>query len=72
MHLSPFDLGNYVTGRGFGRGGHHSNWANFQRGRGFYQRERGQTSRMGPREYDYNDRYDMLPGRQGIQWPLSF
>ncbi|PNT26475.1 hypothetical protein POPTR_007G014100v4 [Populus trichocarpa] len=58
--------GNYLRfGRGFGRGGHHSNWANFQRGRGFYQREHGQTSRMGPREYDYNDRYDMLPGRQG-------
>ncbi|KAI5588463.1 hypothetical protein BDE02_05G099600 [Populus trichocarpa] len=52
-------------GRGFGRGGRHSNWANFQRGRGFYQRGRGQTSRMVPHEYDYNDRYDMLHGRQG-------
>ncbi|XP_011043227.1 PREDICTED: nucleolin-like [Populus euphratica] len=58
--------GNFTRfGRGFGRGGHHSNWANFQRGRGFYQRGRGQTSRMVPHEYDYNDRYDMLHGRQG-------
>ncbi|KAG5219195.1 nucleolin [Salix suchowensis] len=52
-------------GRGFGRGGYYSNWANFQRGRGFYQRGRGQTSRMVPREYGYNDRYGMLHGRQG-------
>ncbi|KAG6775721.1 hypothetical protein POTOM_019211 [Populus tomentosa] len=58
-------FGNRVAGRGFGRGGHHSNWANFQRGRGFYQRGRGQTSRMAPHEYDYNDRYGMLHGRQG-------
>ncbi|KAJ6305054.1 hypothetical protein OIU78_020574 [Salix suchowensis] len=52
-------------GRGFGRGGYYSNWANFQHGRGFYQRGRGQTSRMVPREYGYNDRYGMLHGRQG-------
>ncbi|CAK7334329.1 unnamed protein product [Dovyalis caffra] len=67
FRIGHFGSGNFSRfGRGgFGRGGHHSNWSNFQRGRGFYQRGRGQTSRMGPREYDYNDRYDMLHGRQG-------
>ncbi|XP_012065538.1 nucleolin [Jatropha curcas] len=53
-------------GRGFGRGGHHFNWSNFQRGRGFYQRGRGQPSRMGPNEYHFNNRYDMFHGRQII------
>ncbi|XP_050228139.1 uncharacterized protein LOC126677519 isoform X2 [Mercurialis annua] len=43
-------------GRNFGRGGHH-NWGNFQRGRGFYQQGRGQSSRTGPNGHDFNNRY---------------
>ncbi|KAJ4827462.1 hypothetical protein Tsubulata_006803 [Turnera subulata] len=57
------------SGRGFGRvghGGYQSNWANFQRGRGFYQHARGQTSRMGPDEPEYNRRYGVYPARQMI------
>ncbi|XP_021683966.2 uncharacterized protein LOC110667439 isoform X2 [Hevea brasiliensis] len=51
-------------GRNFGRGGHHFNWANFQRDRGFYQRGHGHSTRMGPNEYDFNNRNAMFNGRQ--------
>lgn len=52
-------------GRGFGRAGHHFNWANFQRGK-FYQHGREHISRMGPTEYDFDDRYTKFHGRQFI------
>ncbi|KAJ8764532.1 hypothetical protein K2173_006272 [Erythroxylum novogranatense] len=51
-------------GRAVGRGGRHFNWPNFQRGRGFYHRGRGQSSRMGPHEYEFVDRYAAFQGRQ--------
>ncbi|XP_031258468.1 nucleolin-like isoform X2 [Pistacia vera] len=50
--------------RGFGRGGHHFNSANFQRGRGFYQRGRGQIGRIGPNDYGLDNRYTEFHGRQ--------
>ncbi|XP_065853080.1 uncharacterized protein [Euphorbia lathyris] len=52
-------------GRGFGRGGRF-NWGNFQHDRGFYQRGRGQPNRMGPNEYDLNNRYGTFHGRQTV------
>lgn len=53
-------------GRGSGRAGHHFNRANFQRGRGFYQHGRNHSSRMGPTEYDFDNRYTEFHGRQFI------
>lgn len=43
---------------GFGRGGHHFNRAQFQRDRGFYQREYGPTGRLGfPNAPDFDGPY---------------
>lgn len=56
----------WLIGRGSGRAGHHFNRANFQRGRGFYQHGRNHSSRMGPTEYDFDNRYTEFHGRQFI------
>ncbi|CAB4318150.1 unnamed protein product [Prunus armeniaca] len=58
-------------GRGFGRGGHHFNRANFQRDRHFYHGGQGQTGRMGfPNEYDFDYPYDEFHGRGGRRGPF--
>ncbi|CAN0856034.1 Heterogeneous nuclear ribonucleoprotein Q [Linum grandiflorum] len=63
------------SGRGVARGGRQFNSTNIQRGRGFYQRGRGQTYRVGPEDYGLNNRYDTFHGRtpeQGGRWaPLG-
>lgn len=63
--LFAYDYILWLIGRGFGRAGHHFNWANFQRGK-FYQHGREHISRMDPTEYDFDDRYTKFHGRQFI------
>ncbi|CAL1411646.1 unnamed protein product [Linum trigynum] len=51
------------SGRGVARGGNQFNSIN-HRGRGFYQRGRSQTYRVGPEDYGFNNRHDPFHGRQ--------
>ncbi|XVE82512.1 hypothetical protein DITRI_Ditri16bG0010900 [Diplodiscus trichospermus] len=51
-------------GRRFGRVGHRFYSKSFQHGRHFYQNERGQNSRMGANEHDFDSRYSEYHGRQ--------
>ncbi|CAL1376019.1 unnamed protein product [Linum trigynum] len=59
-HTTRVDTVNFQRS---GREGNQFNLTN-QRGRGFYQRGRGQTYRVGPEDYGFNNRYDPFHGRQ--------